>query len=186
MTGFYQEETFENLTTPEKGVYENCRFIHVDFSNLDLSDFKFIECEFLQSNLSLVKLNQTLFQNVHFKDSKLLGLEFENCNEFSLSLRFENCQLNHSSFYKLNLKKTVFKNCEMVECDFTNSDLTASIFENSNLDSTRFEYTKLEKVDFRTAYNFAFDPEKNIIKGALFSKHNVIGLLRKFDIKIEE
>ncbi len=182
---YFQEEIFENLREIEKAEYENCRFLNADFSNLDLSECKFINCEFLNSNLSLAKLNQTLFQNVRFIDSKLLGLNFENCNDFSLSFRFENCQLNHSTFHKLKIKKTQFINCQMNECDFSECDLTESVFKNSDLNGTQFDFTNLERTDFRTSYNFSIDPENNKIKGAHFSIENIRGLLTKFAIKIE-
>jgi hypothetical protein len=43
----------------------------------------------------------------------------------------------------------------------------------------------LEKTDFRTAYNYSFDPENNRIKKAKFSLAQVVGLLDKYDIHIE-
>jgi fluoroquinolone resistance protein len=44
----------------------------------------------------------------------------------------------------------------------------------------------LEKADFRTAYNYSIDPEKNRIKKAKFSIFGVTGLLDKYDIEIEK
>ena len=49
-----------------------------------------------------------------------------------------------------------------------------------------FENTILEKADFRTAYNYAIDPEINKIKRARFSSFGVAGLLQKYDIDIEQ
>jgi hypothetical protein len=43
----------------------------------------------------------------------------------------------------------------------------------------------LEKVDFRTAVNYAFDPNSNKIKKAKFSLMGLAGLLSKYDIDIE-
>ena len=43
----------------------------------------------------------------------------------------------------------------------------------------------LEKVDFRTAYNYAFDPASNKVKDARFSKNGIAGLLEKYEIRIE-
>jgi hypothetical protein len=52
---------------------------------------------------------KTAFRDIKFKGCKMLGLNFEDCNEFGLSFNFENCSLNHSSFYKI---KVFFNWCE--------------------------------------------------------------------------
>lgn len=99
----------------------------------------------------------------------MLGLHFENCNEFGLSVNFDNCNLNHSSIYQTKLEKTTFKNLKPHEVDFTESDLSSSVFDNCYLISATFENTIIEKPDFRTSFNYSTDPETNIIKKTKFS-----------------
>ena len=115
----------------------------------------------------------------------MLGLRFENCNAFGLSFSFDNCQLNHSSFYKTKIKRTVFKNSQLHEVDFTACDLTNTLFDNCDLKGAIFENTNIEKADFRTSCNYSLDPEINRIKKAKFSISGVSGLLDKYDIEIE-
>ena len=115
----------------------------------------------------------------------MLGLRFDNCNDFGLSFSFEGCQLNHSSFYKMNIKKTVFKNSQLQETDFTEADLTSALFENCNLSQATFDQTTLEKADLRTSYNYSIDPENNRLKKAKFSMEGVTGLLDKYNIEID-
>ena len=132
-----------------KSEYENCIFNNCNFEGCDLSDFKFIDSTFNECNLSLSKLIKTIFRDVQFKDCKMLGLRFDTCNEFGLSFPFDGCQLNHSSFYKTRIKKTVLKNSLLHEVDFTETDLTGAVFQNCNLEQAVFDHTILEKVDFR-------------------------------------
>jgi uncharacterized protein YjbI with pentapeptide repeats len=80
----------------------------------------------------------------------------------------------------------IFKDSQLQETDFVESDLTGTIFDNCNLIQAIFENTILEKVDFRTSYNYSFDPENNRIKKAIFSISGVPGLLNKYDIEIEK
>jgi uncharacterized protein YjbI with pentapeptide repeats len=87
--------------------------------------------------------------------------------------------------YKLKLRKYKFSNCNLQEADFTDADLSGSIFENCDLQRTVFYNTNLEKVDFTTSYNYSFDPERNRIKKARFSRLGVPGLLDKYNIEIE-
>lgn len=96
-----------------KAEYENCKFTNCDFSSADLSGVKFLDCEFISCNLSLASLTKTSFIDVNFQDCKMLGLRFENCNDFGLAFSFGNCKLDHSSFYKLKLKKMDFKNSQL-------------------------------------------------------------------------
>jgi len=183
---FIRDKTFDGKELPIKGEYENCIFNNCKFADNNLSEFKFIDCTFNGCNLSLMKLNKTAFRDVKFKDCKMLGLRFDTCNEFALSFSFDGCQLNHSSFYQINIKKTVFKNSQLQETDFAETDLTGAVFDNCNLSQVIFDHTTLEKADFRTSYNYSIDPESNRIKKARFSIMGVPGLLDKYDIDIEK
>jgi uncharacterized protein YjbI with pentapeptide repeats len=90
-----------------------------------------------------------------------------------------------SVFYKLKLKKYKFTNCDLQEADFTDADLSGSLFDNCDMQRTIFYNTNLERGDFTSSYNYSFDPERNRIKKARFSKLGVIGLLAKYNIEIE-
>jgi fluoroquinolone resistance protein len=115
----------------------------------------------------------------------MLGLLFENCNEFGLAISFDKCNLNHSSFFQTKIKRTAFKESQLQEVDFSQCDLAGSVFDNCDLLSAKFENSILEKVDFRTAFNYSIDPSLNKIKKARFSTLGVAGLLDKYDIEIE-
>jgi uncharacterized protein YjbI with pentapeptide repeats len=115
----------------------------------------------------------------------MLGLHFENCNKFGLSVSFDNCNLSHSSFYQLKLKMTTFKNSNFHEVDFTECDLTGSVFDSCDFMKATFENSIIEKADFRTSFNYSIDPEKNRIKKAIFSLTGIAGLLDKYDIEID-
>lgn len=186
---YQQDKTFDKLNfsaTPlTKDEYENCVFKNCEFSNTDFADLKFIDCKFIASNLSLAKLMRTTFRDVTFKDCKMLGLHFDKCNEFGLSVSFDTCNLSHSSFYKTKIKKTIFKNAQLHEVDFTQCDLTGAVFDNCDLLNAKFENTLLEKTDLRSSFNYTINPESNKIKKARFSLSGVAGLLDKYDIEIE-
>ena len=187
---YIQDTSFENLDSSSEQIilaeYESCTFKYCDFSNYNFSNFSFVDCEFNSCNLSLIALDNTSFRNVKSKQCKMLGLHFEHCQEFNLSFSFENTQLNHSSFYKIKIKKTIFDQCQLYECDFSESDLSNSAFKNCDLSGAIFDNTILEKVDLSSSSNYIIDPEKNRIKKAKFSLLGISGLLRKYDIEILE
>lgn len=189
MGNIYQEdEVFEKkdytLNPLAVGDYEACQFLNCNFSGVSLANIHFTDCIFSGCNMGMVKLNSTTLSDVLFKECKLLGLHFEDCNEFPFSVQFHSCTLNLSSFYKFKLKKTLFNNCSLQEVDLTEADLSNVVFENCDLAKALFENTILEKTDFRTAYNYSIDPERNRIKKARFSTAGIAGLLDKYDIEI--
>jgi fluoroquinolone resistance protein len=168
-----------------KAEYEACTFLNCTFYNSDLSNVNFEKCTFEGCDFSLAKLKNTVFMDVKFMNCKLLGLHFDDCNDFILTVCFENCLLKLSSFYKLKLRKTTFANCNMQEADFSEADLSGSIFENCDMHRAIFSFTNLEKTDFYSSFHYSIDPEKNRIKKARFSKAEVMGLLDQYDLRIE-
>ncbi len=164
--------------------YEACEFHFVNFNINTLLNFKFTECKFYSCQWNNIILDHVSIVNCEFIDCKLQGLNFHACNPFLFEASFNQCKLNHSSFYNMNLKQFVFSNCDLIHVDFTNTNLQKSKIEHCNLLDATFENTNLEQVDLSTSYNFSIDPDNNKIKKATFSSNNVIGLLNKYDIKI--
>ena len=130
-------------------------------------------------------MSKTALRAVKFKDCKMLGLRFDNCDKFGLDIRVDNCILNYSSFYQTKVMKTTFRNVILHEVDFTECDLGNSVFDNCDLAGARFENTILEKTDFRTSCNYSIDLELNKVKKAKFSHSGIAGLLDKYDIEID-
>lgn len=189
LINYTEEQTFKKVDFTQnplsKGEYECCTFLNCDFSNTDLSGCRFLECEFSACNLSLAKLTKTSFQNVAFRNCKMLGLHFEECNSFGLAIGFDNCLLSHSSFFRKNLKKRVFKDSKLDEVDFAECDLRNAVFDNCDLANATFDNTNLEKTNFQTAYNYTINPVLNRIKKARFSLPGLPGLLANYDIEID-
>ena len=166
--------------------YDSCTFANCNFSDADISTVIFLECKFVDCNFTKVVMKQTAFRDeCVFERCKLLGANFTGCDTFIFSAMFIGCILDYASFYGLEIKNTQFINCRLTGVDFTEATITGSLFDNCDLANATFERTIAEKVDFRTALNFDIDPEKNKIKKAKFSKDNLIGLLRKYNLVIE-
>jgi uncharacterized protein YjbI with pentapeptide repeats len=186
---YFTAENFNNTDLSEKlfsgNEYENCNFSNCNFSGADLTEVIFEDCCFTDCDFSMAQLKKTAFRDVKFKNSKLLGVHFDECNPFLLSFMFESCNLDYSSFARLKIRNTVFENCKMEETDFAEANLSYAIFKNCDLTRAVFDNTLLEYADFRTSFNFSIDPENNHIRKARFSVNNIAGLLEKYDIDIE-
>ncbi len=185
----HTNKTFEKVNYIDKKVnyreFEDCVFKNCDFSNSDFSNTTFMDCEFIDCNLSMTQLAGTSLKTVHFKDCKLLGIQFGSCTDFLFSVSFDDCVLDYSSFANKKMPKTKFNSCSMKEVSFIGTNLTSSVFENTNLAGAIFNDTQLAGVDFLTAREYKIDPEFNPMRKAKFSTQGIIGLLDKYDIKIE-
>jgi uncharacterized protein YjbI with pentapeptide repeats len=115
----------------------------------------------------------------------MLGLHFEDCNELGVSFSFSNCTLDHSSYYKMKIIRTVFRDSKLTGVDFSESDLTGSSFPGCDMSGSVFDGTNLEKVDFLTSFNYSINPERNRLKKTRFSSGGLSGLLNRYDIIIE-
>lgn len=186
---YIEDKTFNKVDFSQKplakGEYEQCSFIDCDFSNADFTERIFIDCTFSNCKLDMVILAHAALRGVKFKDSKMLGWHFQNLNQFGLAVQFDNCILNHSSFFKTKLKKTTFKNCSLHEVDFSDCDLSGAVFDNCDLANATFDNTIIEKASFITSFNYSIHPESNKIKKAKFSQSGIAGLLNRYDIVIE-
>src|SRR5690606_15544328 len=167
------------------GEYEGCYFIDCIFSGKDLTGAGFAECEFENCDLSNAFGKNISMRDVIFRNCKILGFRFDQCNPFLLSFSFEDCILNFTSFYRLKIKGTKFVNCKLQNEDFTESDLSLSVFNKCELTGSVFQNSDLNSVNFENSYNFEIDPEINKLKGAVFSKNSLAGLLTKHQLRIK-
>ena len=183
---YFVGESYSKIHQLQTGEYEDCIFQKAELESQDFTGFKFVDCVFEDSNLSLAKLKNTSFQKVYFKNCKLQGLHFENCNPFLFEVSFEACQLNLASFYKIKTKGTRFTHCNLREVDFTEADFTMGIFDYCDLQGAIFDQSIVEKADFRLAESFQLNPSINRIKKAKFASNNILGLISHLDILIDE
>jgi uncharacterized protein YjbI with pentapeptide repeats len=186
---YLSDKIFENINFSEKpilkGEFETCVFKRCNFSSVNLSECRFSECKFNACDLSNANISMTAFQDVEFKDCKILGLQFQDANHFAFSLKCMNCQLDHASFFKVNLQECIFVKCRMIDCDFTEADLRKLDLVSCDLLDARFERSNLVKTDFREAINYSIDPNNNSIEGAKFTSIGALGLLDTFNIEID-
>lgn len=170
----------------ERSEFEDCTFSRCNFSGSELSFFSFEECEFDDCDFSNARINGSSFKNVKFTNCKMLGLRFDECDDFLFQVDFEHCNLALASFYGVSLKQRSFISCNLRETDFTEAKMQGCSMVSCQTYEAQFERTHLERADLRGADGITLDPENNFIKGARFSRENLEGLLSKYQIVIED
>jgi fluoroquinolone resistance protein len=184
----HERKKFDKINYAEKVVngreFQDCRFHQCDFSNSNFSGSKFIDCHFDGCNLAMIKIKGSTLNNVAFKECKMLGVDFSECQEFLFSVAFDSCVLDYSSFMGRKMVKTRFIKTSLKEVNFTQANLSDSVFEETDLSGTIFNRTDLSAAKLLTAFNYSIDPELNLLKKATFSREGLSGLLDKYKIRI--
>lgn len=186
---FHESKEFENIDYTEKSLrdreFYKCKFIGCNFTQSDLRGNSFEECAFEECNFSMTEVAGAGFRDITFTGCKILGIDFSQCNRFMFTFHFDNCIMDYCTFFGTKLDKTLFNKCSLKEVDFNEANLASSIFTECDLTGALFSNTNLEKADFRTAVNFAIDPEFNKVKKAKFTSFQLEGLLYKYGLDVE-
>lgn len=184
----HEGKTFEKIAYAEQVVkgreFHNCLFSNCDLSNSDFSYNKFFDCSFNGCNLTMMKLRGTSLNNVIFKNCKILGINFSECDDFLFTVRFESCILNYSSFMRKKMIKTHFIQTDLKEVSFVECNLSGAMFEQTDLNGAIFNKTNLTAANLVNAFNYIIDPELNTIKKASFSLQGIPGLLNRYTINV--
>ncbi len=188
----YSGEVFSGLDLKGKAVtskqFRDCIFKNCDFTGAVFRFCEFRDCCFESCNLSLVKLNGTLFAGTSFKDSKLVGINWTEAYwpaiKLSCPLQFDNCLLNDSTFLGLSLDGVRISSCKARDADFRDADLSKADLTRTDFTGALFGGTNLTGADLTRATGYAIRISDNRLKDAKFSLPEALALLYCLDIKI--
>src|SRR5688572_11633426 len=123
----YIDQTFEKLVQFDMHLsnreFDGCTFLNCEFSNRIFTECTFINCTFQNCNLSMAKLPNTQLQTVTFKDCKLLGIRFDECDDFLFDVDFYGSILDYSWFNGKKMKETGFNRGSFKGVNFSNCEL---------------------------------------------------------------
>lgn len=190
----YHGLTFTNLSLRaarlervelEECVFERCTIAESTFYRCRLTACRFVRCD-----LSLLEVPNCLFAGVRFEQTKAIGVDWTKAGTTAaartmMSLSFDACVLDYSSFFGLSLRHGTLTRCSAKEADFAEADLRAAACTGTDFAGAKFLHTNLEGADFTGAANYAIDPTANRVKGARFSLPEAVALLRGFEIVVE-
>jgi fluoroquinolone resistance protein len=188
----YSSDNFDNIKytgqTVRSKIFEECSFNDCDFSATIFIDCRFLECRFSRCNLSIVKFDHSRFTDVLFKECKAIGVDWTRAAWpdialFSPILFFKSI-INDSTFFGLNLKEIVIKECQAHDVDFREGDFSDADFRATDFASSLFNGTDLSGADFTEAVNYRIDINHNRIHDAKFSRQEAVSLLEGLGIEL--
>lgn len=173
----------ERVNFSGKNFYR-CRFEDCKLKELELKKVTFEKCEFLRCNLSMMKPTRSSFIDVSFKESKVIGVNWQSAAT-PIGIDFDNCLISYSNFFGLNLTKINILNSTSREADFAEANLSKSKLNGTDFKDSRFLRTNLTGANFEFASNYSIDLNNNKISKAIFSLPEAVSLLAFFDITLK-
>lgn len=185
---YHEEKIFDSIIYSGSDLhfseFESCTFKNCSFTNATFLAVVFIDCNFINCNFEAAKINYVSLRTVSFIDCNLSNINFAMVDQFIFEVHFSKCLLDFSKFYSLKLKNTIFRNCSMIAMDFMSADMTKVHFDQCDMYQAVFDKTILNQADFSSSINYSFNPAKNKVKKAVFSKDGIAGLLKSHDIVV--
>lgn len=157
-------------------VFRDCTFSNVILAEAKLRECRFEDCVVGLSDWTMAKVYGTAMRGVKFEGCKLMGIDWSDGHR-SIDASFKECVLDYCAFVKIDLRKSAFKDCRMLEVNFTEANLTEADFSGSNLDRCQFHQTNLVRADLAGAANVRLDPTKNKVKGAILSLDAAVAIV---------
>lgn len=183
----YEDTLFESVTCNDdlEGVeFYNCVFKNSSLQSSRLRECCFDSCEFICSNLSLIKIQQTAFLGTKFTDCKMIGVSWSSVSGL-LSAEFNNCDLNNNIFSDMNLTRFRFTSCSFSGASFYNTKLTYAAFDDCEMRTCQFSQSDLSHADLRTSRNYFVNATANTLHKTKVSLPEAAALLENLDIILE-
>lgn len=190
----YVDQTFKSIDMDHVRVkdstFSDCRFENSSFVEAVFEDCRFVNCIFEACDLSLIQVPKCEFSEVHFKNSKAMGIDWTQAFWPVARLRnpllFSGCSISHATFIGLSLRGLKIIDCIAMDVDFREAILSQADFSGSDLSGCLFSNTTLSKADFSRARNYSIHPTQNIITDAVFSLPEAMSLLYNMDIVLRQ
>lgn len=197
---FNFEQSEYNQATFKAGDYRNapiknkefsgCKFSRCNFKDADFSGTKFIQCQFIDCDLSLSIHKKSIFNEVTFKNTQLVGINWMDTSlarkGYFRPVEFINCTLNYGTFIGCYLKSVRMTDCIVQSVDFSEANLSQAFCVGSDFSASRFNNTDLTEADFRGARNYVISVVDNKVKKAKFSLPEAMALLTCLGITLAD
>ena len=190
----YAAETFQDLNL-EPGEIAGSEFHECFFERCSLVEVlfracRFVDCVFQHCDLSMMQPAGSLFAQVRFEHSKVIGVDWTRAKWPATRLHrppvFVESALNYSTFIGLKLVGMVVRDCKAIEVDFREADLTKVDFSGTDLAGSLFGRTNLTRANLSRARNYRISPTENVLNQARFSLPEAMSLLDCLDIVLDE
>ncbi len=183
----YTGETFADLDLTEHQVADK-EFYNCTFRNCKLGVTAWPACRFescIFDDCDLVRMNPTRagLHGVELKRCRLMGIDWSHVSR-NPELKFTECNMRYSSFVGINLRKTEFFRCAVVDSHFNDTLLNEATMHECDLAHTTFRRCDLTKADLSQTRGVFIDPKENIVKNLRIPLEAAVALALEAGMKV--
>lgn len=188
----FTAQTFKRVSCPREALvrkeFERCTFTRASFSETTFDHCVFRDCTFTDCTLRFAHVQGSRFTNIKFEKSDVTYVNWAEATWSTMglinALSFTECNISHSTFFGLTLKKLVLQKCVAQNVDFADADLTQALCVETDFTESRFLNTNLTEANFTHAFGYAISPLSNTLKKARFSIPQALSLLTALEIVV--
>lgn len=188
----YRDRTFRDLKVAgvlEGASFHDCVFDGCDLHEARLLGCRFVDTDFLSSDLGLVDVAGSAFLGVTIENAHVVGVNWSTAAtdaNHRLEVDFKDAVLNFARFEGLDLRGRRFEGCTVHEALFDRCTLTDASFRRSDLTGTQFLGCDLGGADLRKARGYRIDVRSNGVAGLRAWMPEAVGLLHGSGVELEE
>ncbi len=190
----YDQQTFKKIELSQQTIkqktFQECIFTQCTLNEIWFDNCKFFKCTFKECDLNLMKVKNSVFSEVSFENTKVVGVNWMEAlwgkNNLLGSINFTDCTLNYSTFIGLTLRKMKLIRCIAKDVDFAEADLTQANCTGTDFTDSRFNHTNLTQADFTDASHYNISATENTLKKTRFSLPEAVSLLYSLDIILKD
>jgi uncharacterized protein YjbI with pentapeptide repeats len=189
----YDNATFKRLDHTD-AVFQDvtfsaCAFVRCNFSRAVFQNCRFVDCTLENCILRMTEVPGTTFARVSFKACDLPGVDWSEANWSGWttktgSLHFDDCNLQYSIFFGLELVDLHMTDCNAREANFAEASLVKADFSGTDFSGAIFLRTDLTEASFVNATGYTLSLSDNTTDGTKFSLPEAVRLLHSLDIKL--
>ena len=186
----YEDQEFNQVTQGATELsdlkFVDCQFNNCRFEDLTLTNVQLQECSFSHCTIANVTTTFSAGRNLQFEQCNLIGISWGELviDKYSLVIdRLTNSLLKYNNFIGMELPNFSFTTNEILNSNFEDCNFQKAQFNGCELADTQFISDDLRRADFTAAHNYFVDLQTNRIEKASFSFPDVMGLLESLDIK---
>jgi len=184
----FEEAEFSVLDWPKGNLagkeFVRCCFIKMTLPESNWAGARLDDCIFEGCDLSRMRVAQMAARGVAFVNCRMTGVDWSDLRP-SPALSFEECNLQYSSFVKINLTGTRFSRCRLSDVNFLEVRLVEADFSGSDLAGARIEDCDARAANFADARGVIVDPVRNKMKDARIALDTAVLLAESFGLRVQ-
>lgn len=150
-----------------------------EFDGADLTDTRFVNCDFSNTTFSKASMHR-----VEFINCKMTGVNFD--ESVMKHIKFQESLLNFSGIHESKLENVSFEETRFVTADFFNVKFKNIEFEKCDLTESRFIDTSLSGVDISASYFESMSIKREDLEGCIVSSLQAVQMVTLMGLVVKD